>query len=139
MNSLILRVAARFMLPVLLLFSIFLLVRGHNHPGGGFSGGLVAAAAFTLYAFAFGTKATWSALRVDTRRLMGAGLLVALASGTIGLVRGGALLSGRGSWISFYWVDEGTLHLGPAVFFDVGVYLVVVGVALTIILNLAEE
>ena len=57
MTSLILRTATRFMLPLLLLFSVFLLTRGHNQPGGGFSGGLVAAAAYTLYALAFGVAA----------------------------------------------------------------------------------
>jgi L-alanine-DL-glutamate epimerase-like enolase superfamily enzyme len=52
MNSLILRTAARYLLPLLILFSIFLLFRGHNEPGGGFVAGLVAAAAFALYALA---------------------------------------------------------------------------------------
>ena len=56
-NSPIFRTAARLLMPLLLLFSVFLLLRGHNEPGGGFVGGLVAAAAFALYAIAFGVQA----------------------------------------------------------------------------------
>ena len=52
MKSIILSATARFLLPILFMFSLFLLVRGHNLPGGGFVGGLVAAAAFVLYAIA---------------------------------------------------------------------------------------
>jgi multicomponent Na+:H+ antiporter subunit B len=136
-NSLILRVATRFMLPLLLLFSVFLLLRGHNEPGGGFSGGLVAASAFVLYGFAFGVpEAKWS-LRVDPRGLIGAGLLTALGSGCL------ALLTGR-PWMTGLWGEWavpsfGTLHVGTPLVFDVGVYLVVVGVTLSIIFPLAEE
>ena len=57
LTSPIFRTAARLLMPLLLLFSVFLLLRGHNEPGGGFVGGLVAAAAFALYAVAFGVTA----------------------------------------------------------------------------------
>ena len=57
MNSIILRTATRFMLPLLILFSIVVLLRGHNQPGGGFVGGLLATSAFALYAMAFGVPA----------------------------------------------------------------------------------
>jgi multicomponent Na+:H+ antiporter subunit B len=56
MTSLILKTTARFLMPFLLLFSVFLFLRGHNEPGGGFTGGLVAAAAFALYSIAFGAE-----------------------------------------------------------------------------------
>ncbi len=71
--SLILSTATRYLLPLLLLFSLFLLLRGHNEPGGGFVGGLVAVAAFALYALAAGTQEARSLLRVDTRTLMAVG------------------------------------------------------------------
>ena len=67
MNSLLLRTAARFLVTLLLLFSIFLLLRGHNEPGGGFVGGLVAAGAFALYGLASNVVEARRALRVDTR------------------------------------------------------------------------
>ncbi len=66
MTSLILSTATRYMLPLLLLFSIFLLLRGHNEPGGGFVGGLVAAAAFALYAIAFDVATARRTLGVET-------------------------------------------------------------------------
>jgi multicomponent Na+:H+ antiporter subunit B len=137
MTSLILRTAARFLLPLLLLFSIFLLVRGHHEPGGGFSGGLVAAAAFVLYRFAFGAEEARRALPVNPRALIGAGLLVAVASGSAALLARRPLMTGLWGQVSVPGV--GDLDLGTPLLFDVGVYLAVVGVTLSIILPLAEE
>lgn len=136
MNSLILRVATRFMLPLLLLFSVFLLLRGHNEPGGGFSGGLVAASAFVLYGFAFGVPEARQALRLDPRGFIGAGLLVAVASGSLALLGGRPLMTGL--WDQVDVSGIGTVHLGTPLVFDAGVYLVVVGVLLSIIFPLAE-
>jgi multicomponent Na+:H+ antiporter subunit B len=136
-TSPILRTTTRFLLPLLLLLSLVLLVRGHHEPGGGFSGGLVAAAAFVLYRFAFGREEVRRVLPVDARALIGAGLLVALAGGSA------ALLAGRPLMTSLWWQvavpGVGELDLGTPLVFDVGVYLTVVGVTLSIILPLAEE
>lgn len=135
MPSLILSVAVRSLLPLLLLFSVFLLIRGHNEPGGGFVGGLVAAAAFALYAIAEGIAKVRQALRVDPRTLIGAGLVVALGSGLLSLLQGRPFMTGL-------WYQQPVPVLGKVgtpVLFDLGVYLVVVGIILTIILNLAEE
>ena len=68
-------------MPLLLLFALFLLLRGHNAPGGGFVGGLVVAAAFVLHSIAFGIAASRRALLVDPSTLLSVGLLVALVSG----------------------------------------------------------
>ena len=78
LTSPIFRTAARLLMPLLLVFSVFLLLRGHNQPGGGFVGGLVAAAAFALYAIAFGVHRARQALLVRPLTLLGAGLLIAL-------------------------------------------------------------
>lgn len=137
MNSLILRVATRFMLPLLLLFSVFLLLRGHNEPGGGFSGGLVAASAFVLYGFAYGVPEARRALGVDPRSFIGAGLLAAVGSGLLALAGNRPMLTGL--WAEVDVPSFGTLHLGTPLVFDAGVYLVVVGVTLSIILPLAED
>jgi multicomponent Na+:H+ antiporter subunit B len=139
MTSLILRTTTRFMFPVLLLFSLFLLFRGHNDPGGGFAGGLVAASAFALYALAFGVDSTREALGVDSRALIGGGLLTAAASAWFALLRGEPLLTHQGAWAQFVIPGLGDVHLGTPLIFDLGVYLVVVGVTLTIVLPLAEE
>jgi len=135
MSSLILSTATRYMLPLMLLFSVFLLLRGHNEPGGGFVGGLVAAASFALYAFAFNVSQARQALRVDPRRLIGLGLLTAVGSGALALFTGQPYMTGL-------WTKEAIPVLGKVgtpVLFDVGVYLLVVGVTLTIIFSLAES
>lgn len=139
MNFLILQTATRFMLPVLLLFSVFLLLRGHNDPGGGFTGGLVGAAAFALYALAYDSAHARRALRIDPRSLMGAGLLIALGSGCLSLLRSEPLLTSRYLWTQLNVPGVGRIHVGPPLAFDLGVYLVVFGVSLTIIWTLAEE
>ena len=136
MGSLILRTAARFLLPLLLLFSIFLLLRGHNEPGGGFSGGLVAAVAFTLLAVGTDVPTVRRALQLPPRSLIGLGLLVATASGVVGLLGGGPLLTGH--WVDLALPGGVTIAIGTPLVFDVGVYLVVVGVVLSIVLSLAE-
>jgi multicomponent Na+:H+ antiporter subunit A len=130
-NSPVFRTAARLLMPLLLVFSVFLLLRGHNEPGGGFVGGLVAAAAFALYAIAFGVKRARKALFVKPLTLLGAGLLIALFSGLPAVLRGQPFLTAL--WAS------GTLPLGTPALFDVGVFLVVAGVVLMMIFSLAEE
>ena len=130
-NSPILRTATRLLMPLLLLFAVFLLLRGHNEPGGGFVGGLVAAAAFALYGIAFGVQRARQALLVNPLTLLGAGLLIALASGLPAVFRGQPYLTAL--WPS------GPVALGTPALFDVGVFLVVAGVVLMMIFSLAEE
>jgi multicomponent Na+:H+ antiporter subunit B len=137
MTSLILSTATRFLLPLLLLFSVFLLAVGHNEPGGGFVGGLVAAGAFALYAVAYGVPAERNLLRIDPRALIPGGLLLILFSGVLPLFRGRPLLAAV--WVDLPWFGSGTVALGTPLLFDAGVYLIVVGSVLTIILTLAEE
>lgn len=138
MLSLILQTAARFLMPLMLLFSFFLLLRGHNDPGGGFSGGLVAAGAFVLYATAYSVSSARRALRFEPQQICGLGLLVAAGSGAAGLFVGRSFLTG------LWWVDLGVAHevkigVGTPFLFDVGVYLAVLGAALLILFELMEE
>ncbi|MGH7844311.1 MAG: Na+/H+ antiporter subunit B [Candidatus Binatia bacterium] len=137
MTSLILSTATRFLLPLLLLFSIFVLLRGHNEPGGGFVGGLIAAAAFALHAIATDVRTTRRTLRRDPRTLIAIGLIVALGSGIIALFYGLPFMTGF--WVTLYIPLVEELHIGTPLLFDGGVYLVVLGVSLTIIFSLAEE
>ena len=137
MNSLILRTATRLLVPLLILFSIFLLLRGHNEPGGGFVGGLVAAAAFALYGLSYDEAAARDALRIDTRVFIAIGLLLACGSALVPIFLGEAFLTGV--WGHVHLFDGIDLELGTPMFFDIGVYLAVLGVTLTIILTMAEE
>lgn len=139
MSGLILRVATRFMMPLLLMFSIFLLVRGHNLPGGGFIGGLVGSAAFALYALAFDVPTARQFLRLDSRTLVGVGLLIAQVAAVAPLVWSLPLLTHRYSWIELHVAGFGDFPLGTPLLFDLGVYLAVLGATLTIIFAMAEE
>jgi len=131
MTSLILRTGARVLMPLLLLFGIFLLLRGHNEPGGGFAGGLVVAAAYALHTFAFGVGAARRALLVNPTRLAASGLLLALGSGLLAAARGREFLTSL--WLAPQW------GIGTPLLFDLGVFLVVIGVVLTMTFTLAEE
>ncbi len=136
MSSLILRTATRLFLTVLLLLSVFLLLRGHDLPGGGFIGGLVAASAMALYAIAFGSAAAAELLRVSPRWLIGIGLIAATGAGLAAAPAGRDFLTG------LWWVielGELELKLSTPLLFDVGVYLVVIGVILTMLFALEEH
>lgn len=136
MGSLILRTASRFLLPLLLLFSVFMLLRGHNEPGGGFIAGLIAATGFALYLFAFDSARTRVLLWTDPRVLLGLGLFLATMSGVVSYLAGAPFFTG------LWWTPDipglGEIKLSTPLLFDIGVYLVVLGSVMTIILALAE-
>lgn len=135
MKSIILKKASDYLLPLLLLFSVFILFRGHYLPGGGFVGGLIASIAFVLHSFANGLQQTRNLLRIHPGFLMPIGLLISLGSGLF------PMLSGGDPFMTAKWHKEPidvVGMIGTPLFFDIGVYLVVVGVSLTIILTLAE-
>jgi multicomponent Na+:H+ antiporter subunit B len=134
-DSIILRTVARLTLPLLLLLSVFLLLRGHNLPGGGFSGGLVASCAVILQMVAFGP--TYARLVMPINYLLAAAFGVAFAA-FWGLP---ALLEGK-PYMAAYWIEEpipGIGKIGTPVLFDLGVYFTVVGVTTQLALLLAEE
>ena len=132
MNSLILQYGARSLHPILLIISLLVLYRGHNAPGGGFIGGLLAASAYVLYGVAFNLQNAKAKLRVDPTVLVASGLVLALLSGIFGMLWDKAFLSGQ-------WITVLTIKLGTPLLFDVGVYLVVIGILLTIMFSLMEE
>jgi multisubunit Na+/H+ antiporter MnhB subunit len=135
MRSSILQTATRFLMPLLLLFALFLLWRGHNEPGGGFVGGLVVAASFVLYAMAYGVDAGRRALLVSPSTLLGGGLLIALISGVPAILIGRPFMTALWTRIG---AGSGTLYIGTPLVFDVGVFLTVIGVVLTIVFTLAD-
>lgn len=135
MNQLIFKTATSFLLPLLLLFSIFILLRGHYLPGGGFVGGIIATIAFVLHAFAYGLRNTRKMLRVSPTTLMPVGLGLAVFSALLPFFQGMPILTGL--WLNEPLPVVGLI--GSALLFDLGVYLVVLGVALTIIFTISES
>jgi|SRR5690625_1107940 len=137
MRTIIFKTAAEYLLPLLLLFSVFVLLRGHNLPGGGFVGGLIASIAFIIYMLAHGVTAARKLIFIHPSYLMPIGLSFAFISGVIFPVflRGLPVLT-------VLWVEEPIPVIGvigSALVFDLGVYLVVVGVTLTIMFTIAKE
>ncbi len=137
MNSFILRVTIRYLLPLLLLFSIYTFLRGHNEPGGGFAAGLIAAASLSLYTIAYGAKRARQVLSIDPRILIGSGLLLALISGLIPVLMGKPFLTGV--WFKIPIPGNAPFDLGTPFFFDLGVFLVVAGVTLMFVFIFEEE
>jgi multicomponent Na+:H+ antiporter subunit B len=135
MKSLILRTASRYLMVLLVLFSVFILLRGHNEPGGGFVGGLLIAGAFALYALAHEAKSARRLLRLDPRTIIGVGLITAAGSGLAALWHGQPFLTGL--WLPYSIPFLG--KLGTVLFFDLGVYLVVLGTTLLVLFTLEEE
>ncbi|MFB0935074.1 MAG: Na+/H+ antiporter subunit B [Propionivibrio sp.] len=136
MGSLILRKATRYLFPVIMMFSIYLLLRGHNEPGGGFVGGLAAASAFILNQLAFDVPSTKRLMNVDSLTLIGTGLLTALGSSVFTMLDGQPYFSSH--WATLRITSDWQLLIGTPLIFDIGVYLVVLGVTLAILLSISN-
>jgi multisubunit Na+/H+ antiporter MnhB subunit len=134
-SSVILLSAARLFFYGMLIFSVFVLLRGHNEPGGGFIGGLAAASAYAILTLSYGTRAGRRALIVHPVALTGIGLLCAILSGLPPFL--GA--SGE-AFLTHQWVTAPLgIKLGTTILFDLGVYFVVVGGVLAILFRLYER
>jgi multicomponent Na+:H+ antiporter subunit B len=135
MRSILLQTASNYLLPILLLFSVFLLLRGHYFPGGGFVGGLVASIAFVLHSFAYGTDKTLKILRYKPFTLIPMGLGLATLTMFLPVLLGYPVMTGL--W--FHYPIPVIGMIGTALFFDIGVYLVVIGVVLTILFTISSN
>ncbi|MBR9979063.1 MAG: Na+/H+ antiporter subunit B [Bacteroidetes bacterium] len=136
MPSIILRIAARTLTPTLFVAALILLFRGHNAPGGGFIGGLLAAAAVTLYAMANGPSSARQLIRVTPRTLMAIGLGIAFLSGVPSLFLELPYMSGQ--WVTLRLPFVDALPIGTALVFDIGIFIAVIGFVLTIFFALTE-
>ena len=135
MNSIILRTISKILLPVLMIFSIFLLLRGHNEPGGGFIGGLVASAGIIFYTISYGTKIARELLGTNPFNIIASGLLIAIGSAVYSIFFGDLFMTGK--WTDFALPVIG--KIGTPLIFDIGVYLVVNGITVKIIFTLEED
>lgn len=136
MNTLIFRTIAPVITALMLLFSVFVLLRGHNEPGGGFIGGLIAASAFAVYGIAFGVASVRRAIVFHPLSIAGFGLLIATLSGIISVFSSVPFMTGIWIFPSLVGVE---VPLATVISFDIGVYLVVVGGFTSIALALEER
>lgn len=136
MNTIIFRTFAPFLTALMVLFSVFILLRGHNDPGGGFIGGLIAASAFAIYGIANGVPPVRRALYFHPISIAGFGLFLAIIAGLPSIVVGVPFLTGL--WI-YPKIGQVELALSTTLVFDIGVYCVVVGAISSIALALEER
>ena len=120
----------------MLLFSVFVLLRGHNEPGGGFIGGLIAASALAIYGIACGVTAVRRAIVFHPLSIAGFGLLAATIAGILSLLAGVPFMTGLWIYPHLFGVE---VPLSTVMLFDTGVYLVVVGAITSIALALEER
>ncbi len=135
-SSLILRTSAPLLLWAPLLASIYILLRGHNEPGGGFIGGLLASGGMVFYAIARGHQEARRTFRLNPVFICASGILLATISGIP------ALLDPENAFLTHLWwfAAPGTnIALGTALIFDLGVYLTVAGSISACFLVLIEE
>ncbi len=127
----------RFLLPVMLLVSAFFFIRGHNLPGGGFVAGLVFSVAFIIQYMLAGTAWVESRFRLRTHRWLAWGLLLACATGAGAFAFGFPFLTSHTAHVHLPLLGE--LHLPSAFLFDLGVFGVVVGSTMLILVALAHQ
>ncbi|MFC7403392.1 Na+/H+ antiporter subunit A [Citricoccus sp. GCM10030269] len=136
-RSIIFEVVTRLIFHVIILMSIYLLLAGHNTPGGGFAGGLIAGLALTIRYLAGGRYELEQAMPIPAGVLLGSGLAVAAITGVVPLFFGGEVFQSA--------ILEATLPLFghvkfvTASIFDIGVYLVVVGLVIDVLRSLGSE
>ena len=133
----LLATGTRTMVPTLVLFSVFLLVTGHDVPGGGFAGGLIASAALLLVFLAFGARGLKLALPLDPEALTGVGLAAAILAGIVGLLFSDTFLTY--TYASAELPLIGDVKISTLLLFDVGVYILVIGLVATAVLRLGSE
>ena len=138
MKSMILETGTRAVFHTILLFSVFLLFAGHNAPGGGFIGGLVAGAAVVLRYVAYGAEDVRRLVSVRPEPVLGLGVLLAGGTGVASLLLGGDFLE-AGYLIRRELPLLDTVGLHSAVIFDVGVFCVVVGLVLALLDSLGAQ
>ncbi|MBM7659253.1 monovalent cation:proton antiporter [Bacillus mesophilus] len=136
-NDLILKTTTNIIVFIILAFSFKLFLAGHNMPGGGFIGGLMTAGAIILMYLTYGLGPIKKVIRVPFTFLIALGLAIAVATGLGSFIFEQPFLSQTDGY--FYLPILGKTHLATAVLFDIGVYLTVIGVTMTIILSIAED
>ena len=133
-HPMVLGILARLILPLALLVSVFIFLRGHNEPGGGFIAGLITSVALILLQVAYGQDWVQSRMGISLPKLAASGVLIAAATGLASLTLGYPFLTSTFVHINLPLVGE--VELASAMLFDTGVYLTVVGGTLLILSGL---
>ena len=136
-RSLVLEVTTRLIFPTIMVLSIYFFFSGHNAPGGGFAGGLTAGLALVLRYLAGGRYELGEAVPIDAGKILGLGLALAAGTALVSLFLGAPALSS--AVFEFTLPLIGHVKLVTALFFDLGVYLIVVGLVLDVLRSLGAR
>lgn len=136
MNTLIFRTVAPFLTALMMVFSVFVLLRGHNEPGGGFIGGLIGASALAIYGIACGVAPVRRALVLHPVAISALGLLCSALSGLPSMAVDLPYLTALWTYPTVLGTE---LPLSTVLLFDIGVYLVVLGAITSILLGLEDR
>lgn len=136
MKTVIFRTIAPYLAALMILFSIFVLLRGHNEPGGGFIGGLIAASALAIFGIACGVASVRRAIVFHPMSLSAFGLFIAALAGIVSLFKKQAYMTSQWLEVHAFGVQ---IDLSTPLVFDIGVYFVVVGAIASIALALEER
>ncbi len=136
-NNLILKSTSSIIVFVLLGFAIYLLLAGHNSPGGGFVGGLTTSAAILLMYISYGEKTVNKILPFNFIHFIPLGMLIATLTGLGALLFNVPFLTHTFGMVTLPFVGE--IELATAMIFDLGVYFTVLGTTMTIILTISSD
>lgn len=135
MNTVIFRTVAPTIATIMIVFSVFVLLRGHNEPGGGFIGGLIAASAIAIYGIGASVAEVRKAMMFDPLAIAGLGVILAGGSGLLSAFFDQPFMTSQ--WLTFPFA-ESEVTISTPLFFDIGVYLVVFGTISAVALALEE-
>ncbi len=136
-SNVILQSAAKVLVFIIMIYSIYILFAGHNNPGGGFIGGLITASAFTLLYLAFDVETVRDIIPLDFKIVGAIGVMLALLTGLASIFFGDNFLFQYYKYVDLPLL--GKTGLGTAFVFDLGVYMAVVGTTMTIIRSISED
>lgn len=136
MSTIIFRTITPLIVAIMLVFSLYVCLRGHNEPGGGFIGGLIAAAAVEVLGLALGVPQTRKALRFDPVAVAGTGVILAAVAGLASFVVQAPYMTSLWLYLDF---GDSVIPLSTPLFFDVGVYLTVFGALVSVGLSLESD
>jgi multicomponent K+:H+ antiporter subunit A len=132
----IMQALTRLLFPLMIMVAVFIFIRGHNLPGGGFIAGLIAAVALIIQYLANGISWTAQRLRIDMHWIIGIGLLIATFTGLVSMLLGYPFMTTTYTYLT--WPIVGKFEVASAFVFDLGVFLVVVGATVMILVQLGR-
>ncbi|HSH50252.1 MAG TPA: MnhB domain-containing protein [Bacteroidales bacterium] len=136
LRNIILENIVTLFMKVMVIYSFYLLLRGHNNPGGGFIAGIIASTGFIFFAIIHGTKNLQKIIKFRPQLFIASGLSLVFIAAFLPIIISKEILTGL--WLHINIPILGMLHFGTPLIFDTGVFLAVIGVILTIVISIME-